>query len=151
MMPSYVTPDRFLRQELKAQFFKKDETLEGLARQIGVDVAGLTETVRRFNQFAATGKDADFGRGDSLQDRYYAGAAAEGTNPNLGPLRGRPSTPCSCSPATSEPRVACEPMPTRAFSPAVTSRSPGCTRRGTVPPRSWADRTRARARPSGRR
>jgi 3-oxosteroid 1-dehydrogenase len=90
MMPSYVTPDRFLRQELKAQFFKKDDTLEGLARQIGVDAAGLTETVRRFNQFAAAGKDADFGRGDSLQDRFYAGEAGEGTNPNLGPLERPP-------------------------------------------------------------
>jgi 3-oxosteroid 1-dehydrogenase len=90
MMPSYVTPDRFLRQELKAGFFKKDDTLEGLARQIGVDAAGLTETVRRFNQFAVTGQDGDFGRGNSVQDRFYAGEAGKGANPNLGPLQEPP-------------------------------------------------------------
>jgi 3-oxosteroid 1-dehydrogenase len=90
MMPSYVTPDRFLRPELKAQFFKKDDTLGGLARQIGVDAAGLSETVRRFNQFAHAGKNADFGRGDSAQDRFYAGEAAGGANPNLSPLERPP-------------------------------------------------------------
>lgn len=85
LMPSYAAPDRFVRADLKASFFTKDETLEGLARKIGVDAAGLADTVSRFNRAAVTGKDPEFHRGDSLQDRYYPGDTP-GKNPNLGPL-----------------------------------------------------------------
>jgi len=35
------------------------------ASKIGARADGLDATVRRFNDFATTGKDADFGRGDS--------------------------------------------------------------------------------------
>jgi len=52
---------------------------------IGVDPAGLTETVRRFNEFSRTGVDEDFGRGESVQDRYYA-RPSQLPNPTLGPV-----------------------------------------------------------------
>jgi 3-oxosteroid 1-dehydrogenase len=85
MMPSAARPDWALPKVLEGNFFEKSETLDGLARKIGVDADGLIETARRFNEFARTGKDLDFGRGDNLQDRYYT-AKAEGPNPSLGPL-----------------------------------------------------------------
>jgi 3-oxosteroid 1-dehydrogenase len=44
---------------------RKADTLEDLARQIGVDPTGLAATVRRFNGNAAKGIDPDFGRGQS--------------------------------------------------------------------------------------
>ena len=59
--------------------------LRGLAAKIGVDQVGLSDTVRRFNGFAETGKDEDFGRGESPQDLYYAGGK-ELPNPSLGPI-----------------------------------------------------------------
>jgi 3-oxosteroid 1-dehydrogenase len=89
MMPSVTKPDWALPKVLEGNFFEKSTTLEGLAAKIGVDADGLTETVRRFNEFARTGKDLDFARGDSLQDRYYT-SRGDGPNPSLGSIEEPP-------------------------------------------------------------
>jgi succinate dehydrogenase/fumarate reductase flavoprotein subunit len=57
------------------------DSIEELAQKVGIDSEGLRSTVERFNQFARTGVDEDFKRGQS----YYDVANAD---PN--------QTPCPC-------------------------------------------------------
>jgi 3-oxosteroid 1-dehydrogenase len=58
-------------------------TVAALGQQ--TELPGLAATVERFNLMAAQGHDDDFGRGNSMYDRYY-GDPAITPNPNLAPL-----------------------------------------------------------------
>ena len=61
------------------------DDLAGLAQAAGVAADGLAKTVTRFNEFAAAGRDEEFGRGESAYDRYYGDPRCR-PNPNLAPL-----------------------------------------------------------------
>jgi len=88
LMPGNIRPDWAIPKRYRS-FMKKAATLKGLAEQLGMDGGRLEATVDRFNAFARSGKDLDFRRGDSAQDRFYS-VLAEGPNPNLGPLEKGP-------------------------------------------------------------
>ena len=61
-------------------------TLAELARQLGIDAAGLVATAERFNTMAQSGSDVDFGRGANLSVRRFRGDWNHQPNPNMGPV-----------------------------------------------------------------
>ncbi|WP_068826415.1 FAD-dependent oxidoreductase [Pseudomonas sp. BMS12] len=88
LLPGYAQPDWQVPAQLR-DYFHKADSLAALAERIGVDAQGLEATVERFNPMAEQGVDVDFGKGDSLFDRYY-GDPGVSPNPCLAPLRRGP-------------------------------------------------------------
>ena len=68
---------------------KRADTLDQLAQKIGVPAEALTATVDRFNQFARTGVDEDFHRGESAYDKYYSDPTVK-PNCSLAPIEKGP-------------------------------------------------------------
>ncbi|MCH9710159.1 MAG: 3-oxosteroid 1-dehydrogenase [Actinomycetia bacterium] len=60
-------------------------SLDELAAETGLPADTLKATIERFNGFARSGVDEDFGRGESAYDRYY-GDPTNKPNPNLGAI-----------------------------------------------------------------
>jgi 3-oxosteroid 1-dehydrogenase len=70
-------------------YMKKADTIEDLAKQCGIDVGGLKQTVERFNGFARQGIDPDFHRGEGAHEAYQ-GDFSHKPNPSLGPVEKPP-------------------------------------------------------------
>lgn len=85
MAPAGWTPKKLITGGV----LKRGETLEDLARQCGIPVDSLLETVSRFNGFAETGVDEDFHRGEGDHERFY-GDRTHQPNPSLGPIEKGP-------------------------------------------------------------
>ncbi len=79
----------FLRRFIASGYLHVAQSLAALAGQIGVDPAGLVETVRAHNAYARSGVDPEFGKGSNSYDRA-SGDAGHGPNPCLGPIERPP-------------------------------------------------------------
>jgi len=80
--PSWFRPvSRFIKQG----YLFRGDTLRSLAQQIAVNSEALEMTVGEMNQCVATGRDSQFGKGETHHDRF-GGDARFKPNPNLGPL-----------------------------------------------------------------
>lgn len=83
------TPRASLNRYVRDGYIYRSDTLETLARQIGVDAEGLLETVRRTNASALTGVDEEFGKGTSQFGHQY-GDPRHQPNVNLGSIERAP-------------------------------------------------------------
>lgn len=88
ILPASVMPDHRIPETFRSLLVRAD-TLEALAAKTGIDAAGLVATAARMNEYAATGVDADFGKGDNLFDTYYGDPTVQ-PNPCLAPIERGP-------------------------------------------------------------
>ena len=77
VLPGQPFPKSFY----EAGLVLRAETLDELAAQVGLPSDALARTVSAFNDYARTGVDLEFGRGNSAYDRYYGDPTLK--NPNL--------------------------------------------------------------------
>jgi 3-oxosteroid 1-dehydrogenase len=84
IVPGYSMPDSGLSKRIW-KVLQKADTIEALAEKIDVDVEGLKETVAKNNEYAVSGKDPEFQRGESYYDRYY-GDQQTSPNPCIAPI-----------------------------------------------------------------
>ncbi|HSV81024.1 MAG TPA: FAD-binding protein, partial [Ramlibacter sp.] len=76
------------------------DSIEELARKIGVDPRGLVETVSRHNEYAKTGVDPEFRRGTNPFNTILLGDPKVKPNPNLGPIAQGPFVALRIYPST---------------------------------------------------
>lgn len=102
-LPAWLIGDRrFLNHSLLFRFKARLEdgfmvrapTLPDLASLIDVPADALRDSIERFNGFVATGRDADFRRGESVWERYMAGHGGGSGNPALGAIEKPPFVAC---------------------------------------------------------
>lgn len=84
----FAMPGKIPQDWLDKDMVKQADTLEELAEKCGIDPAGLTESVRRWNEMCAKGVDDEFGRGSSAYNRYYGDPTKP--NPCMGPIEKPP-------------------------------------------------------------
>jgi 3-oxosteroid 1-dehydrogenase len=82
-------PDWALPKAFRNGYLRKAATLQGLAAELGIDAERLAATVAKLNEYARSGKDLDFHRGETVFDRYYGDADVE-PNPCLAPIDSPP-------------------------------------------------------------
>jgi 3-oxosteroid 1-dehydrogenase len=74
-----------LRRYVAGGYLREAPTVRALAAATGLPAGALEQTVERFNSFARTGFDADFGKGGNLYDRNNGDPDVR-PNPCIGPI-----------------------------------------------------------------
>jgi succinate dehydrogenase/fumarate reductase flavoprotein subunit len=78
-----------IRKHLKSGYLKRGNSLEALAKEIGVPAAALKEEVQTFNRDAITGVDTKFGKGSTAYNRYQGDSLVK-PNPCMAPIEKGP-------------------------------------------------------------
>lgn len=84
--PAWARP---LGRYLESGHLVKAPTLAELAKKLGIDANALEQTVAKMNEYARTGKDLEFHKGETAYDRWQ-GDPAVTPNPSLGPVETAP-------------------------------------------------------------
>ena len=79
--PGHRNPGKFVENG----YLASARSLEELAHKIKVDAVQFRDTVSRYNSFAETGVDVDFGKGETELNRFN-GDADHKPNPCIGPV-----------------------------------------------------------------
>ncbi|NRB37928.1 MAG: FAD-binding protein [Pseudomonadales bacterium] len=73
-------PDKSLpKSYFEEGFMAIEESIDALAKKLGIDKDGLNTTITKMNGYATTGIDLEFQRGESQYDKYYGD---ESVSPN---------------------------------------------------------------------
>jgi len=89
---------RNLTKHIRSGYVQVADDLGALADLVGIDPAGLQDSVTRHNRFALTGVDEDFGKGD-LELNRFNGDPSHGPNPCLAPIEAGPFAAMAVWPA----------------------------------------------------
>ncbi|MBT4518915.1 MAG: FAD-binding protein [Halieaceae bacterium] len=89
LLPGAQLPDWAVSSDIKKHFVRKADSLEALAHKMGIDVSGLNATVEKMNEYALSGRDLDFGRGENAFDQFY-GDKSVTPNPCMAPIAKAP-------------------------------------------------------------
>lgn len=84
-LPGQIEPDASLPKDWLDKVYYKADSIDALAKKIGVDVNGLKATVEDMNGYAKSGVDPQFGKGTTAIDTYYSDPSVK-PNSCLGPI-----------------------------------------------------------------
>lgn len=84
-LPGQIEPDSKLPADWLDKVYFRADSVDALAAKIGVDSAGLRDTVAKMNEYAKTGVDAEFHKGETAIDTYYSDPSVK-PNTCLGPI-----------------------------------------------------------------
>ncbi|HEY9545448.1 MAG TPA: FAD-dependent oxidoreductase [Solimonas sp.] len=84
-LPGQIEPDSKLPKDWLDKVYYKADTIDALSAKIGVDTQGLKDTVAKMNEYAKTGVDPEFHKGETAIDRYYSDPSVK-PNTCLGPI-----------------------------------------------------------------
>lgn len=88
-MPTAIMPDWRIPKDWWDHYIFKADTIEELARKIGVPAEALSQTVKNMNAYAKTGVDPEYGRGGNAYDVMFGDPTVK-PNPCIGPIEKGP-------------------------------------------------------------
>jgi 3-oxosteroid 1-dehydrogenase len=81
LRPDWMLPKLYF----SSGFLTRAGTIRALAQQAGIDPAGLERTATEMNEYARTGRDLEYRRGEAESDRLFADPTIK-PNPCLAPI-----------------------------------------------------------------
>src|SRR3546814_11066830 len=71
-LPGQIEPDSKLPKDWLDKVYYRADSIDALSAKIGVDTQGLKDTVAKMNEYAKTGVDPEFHKGETALARYYS-------------------------------------------------------------------------------